>query len=419
MNPFQYKDQELYIEDVKLKDLAVKFGTPLYVYSHSYLKKQFQDFDQAFSEQDHVICFSMKCNSNLAILKSFANLGAGVDIVSGGELFRALKAGIPANKIVFSGVGKTTQDIRFALESKIMMFNVESRDELIRINEVATQLSCKAPVALRINPDVDPKTHPYITTGLKKSKFGIHIDDALDAYQEAKTLGHIEVIGLDCHIGSQLTDTSPFVDALQRLNHLIHKLSEIGIRIQKLDLGGGLGITYSKENPPSVKEYAEKLLSTLEHKDLTLVFEPGRFMMGNAGCLLTQTIYNKSRDNKHFTIVDAAMNDLIRPALYQGHHEILALVEKNAPKKVVDVVGPICETGDFFALDRELPEFAQGDFMAVMSAGAYGFVMGSQYNSRPRPAEILVQGDQYSEVRKRESWEDLISGESIPKWLDN
>jgi len=414
MHHFRFDQDELYCEKVPLRTLADQVGTPCYVYSHATLSHHFRVFDEAFSKVPHLTCFAMKANSNLAILNLFGSLGGGVDIVSGGELYRARKAGVPADRIVYSGVGKTIQEIDYALKENILMFNIESDLELEAINQRAGELGTKARIALRVNPDVDPKTHPYISTGLKKNKFGIDIEGALRSYARAMELEHVEVLGVDCHIGSQLTDISPFVDALKRLRILIERLEAMGIQVKYLDLGGGLGIVYDQESPPHPHEYAEAILRELEGLSCTLIFEPGRVIVGNAGVLLTRVLYTKKSASKDFVIVDAGMNDLLRPSLYGSYHQILPVVKSDREIQVVDVVGPICESGDFLARERGLPMVLPGDCLAVMSAGAYGFTMSSNYNSRPRASEVLVKDDHYYVVRKRETQEDLVRGEWIP-----
>ncbi len=414
MHHFQYKNEELYCEDLPLRQLAEEVGTPCYVYSHSTLHHHFSVFDQSFASVPHLTCYSVKANSNLALLKLFASLGGGVDIVSGGELYRARKAGISPDRIVYSGVGKTVDEIDFALREGILMFNIESTEELKAINSRAGILGCRARIALRVNPDVDPKTHPYISTGMKKSKFGIAADSALKAYEEARSLDHIEILGLDCHIGSQLTEISPFVDALKRLRALIDQLNAMGISIRYLDLGGGLGIPYDQEAPPHPRDYAQAILQELQGLSCTLIFEPGRVIVGNAGVLVTRVLYTKKTEMKNFVIVDAGMNDLIRPSLYGSYHQIQPIQKRSAETQVVDVVGPICESGDFLAHDRALPVVGGGDLLAVMSAGAYGFTMSSNYNSRPRAAEVLVKGGRCHIIRKRETWEDMVHLEAIP-----
>jgi diaminopimelate decarboxylase len=417
MHHFPYQQDELYCEDIPLRKLAEAVGTPCYVYSHATLSQHFSVFDNAFTDVPHLICFSAKSNSNIAILNLLGSLGGGVDIVSGGELFRARKAGIPGDRIVYSGVGKTLDEIDYALNEGILMFNIESTQELETVASRAQLLGRTARIALRVNPDVDPKTHPYISTGMKENKFGIDIESAINAYEKARGLEHIEILGVDCHIGSQLTEIAPFVDTLQRLRVLIERLEKIQIAIRYLDLGGGLGIVYDQEEPPHPRQYAEAILQELKGLSCTLIFEPGRVIVGNAGVLLTKVLYTKRTAIKNFVITDAGMNDLIRPSFYGSYHQIQTVDRTKRETQIVDVVGPICESGDFLARDRELPRVKAGDYLAVMSAGAYGFSMGSNYNSRPRPPEVLVRGDQYFIIRQREMWEDLIRGESLPDFL--
>jgi diaminopimelate decarboxylase len=408
----------LYCEDVPVSEIARDVGTPFYLYSHATLRQHFKAFDGAFQDMEHLTCFSMKSNSSLAILRLFAQQGGGVDIVSGGELYRALKAGVDPQKIVYSGVGKRTEDLEYALKSDILLFNVESSQEILRLNEVARGLGKRAPIAIRVNPDIDPQTHPYISTGLRENKFGIDISKALEEYTRAATLGNLSISGVSCHIGSQLTQVSPFVDALRLLQELIKKLGQAGLGITYLDLGGGLGITYDKEEPPHPKEYAAALKKELGMEDMILILEPGRVIMGNAGILVTQVLYTKTTHEKDFIIVDAAMNDLIRPSLYGSYHGIQPVKMGERQKVRADIVGPICETGDFFARDREVESFEPGELMAIMSSGAYGFSMASNYNSRPRVAEVMVKGDQHYVIRARESYEDLVRGELIPDFLE-
>lgn len=429
MHHFHYRQGELYSEDVPVSRIAEKVGTPVYIYSLATLRRHYKVFDEAFARIKHLVCFSVKANSNLAILRIFAREGSGFDVVSGGELFRALKAGADPRKIVFSGVGKSRDEIAYALQQNILMFNAESEQELDAINAVAGGLGKKAPVSLRVNPDVDPKTHPYISTGMKKSKFGIDIKRSLAEYERARALPNLQVLGVDCHIGSQLTSTSPFVDALARVKELILHLREHGFTIRYLDLGGGLGITYNDEKPPEPKEYAGSITEMLgalatpsagavpSGTELILVLEPGRVIVGNAGILVTRVLYLKNNGEKNFVVIDGAMNDLIRPALYGSYQGIQPVKQTTDKKIVADVVGPVCESGDFLAKDREVSVFAPGDLMAVMSAGAYGFVMASNYNTRPRPAEVLVDGADFAVVRERETLEDLIHGERIPASL--
>ncbi len=417
MNHFNYREKDLYCEDVAVKEIAQKVGTPFYLYSHATLARHIRHFQKAFAAVPHLVCFSAKANSNLAVMKVFINAGAGVDIVSGGELFRALRAGCDPGKIVYSGVGKTESEIRAALQNGIMMFNVESAAELEKINEVAGTLGVKAPIALRVNPDVDPQTHPYISTGMKKAKFGINIAQALEEYQRAQSLPHIQVVGVDCHIGSQLTSLSPFVDAIAKIRTLVSTLKAEGADLRYLDLGGGLGITYNNEMPPDLEDYAAAIQKATSDLAVTLVFEPGRVLVGNAGILVCRTLYVKKGEIKTFVITDAGMNDLIRPSLYGSYHGLMA-VDRSVNERgtmVADVVGPICESGDFLAQDREIPAFETGDLIAVTSAGAYGFTMSSNYNSRPRVPEIMVQGERVMTVRQRETFEDLVRGETIPE----
>lgn len=422
MNYFEYRNGEMFAEDVPLKRIAQEVGTPAYVYSLATLKRHLRVFDEAFAAVPHIVCFSVKANSNIALLRAFAREGSGFDIVSGGELFRALKAGADPQKIVFSGVGKKKEEIEYALDTGILMFNVESEQELVALNEIAAAAGKKAPISLRINPDVDPQTHPYISTGMKKAKFGVDIKTSLDTYKKAASLPNIDVVGIDCHIGSQLTSVAPFVDALARVREyldrvLVGPLKNEGAHIRYLDLGGGLGISYDHEMPPHPEEYAKAIVEGLQGLDVTLILEPGRVIVGNAGILVTEVQFIKETDAKIFVIVDGGMNDLIRPALYGSYQAICPVVENGGEKIVADVVGPICESGDFFAKDREITRPRRGDLLAVMSAGAYGFTMASNYNSRPKPPEILVDGDKYYVIRARESLEDLIRGETIPAAL--
>jgi diaminopimelate decarboxylase len=420
MHSFEYQQGELYCEQVPISRIAKELGTPCYIYSHETLIRHFHAYDSAFKDIPHVIAFAMKANSNLAILRLMAREGSGVDIVSGGELFRAMKAGVPASKIVFAGVGKSPDEIRDALKANILMFNVESAAEIRAINDVAASVGMKARIALRINPDVDPKTHPYISTGMKKSKFGIAADRALEEYKTASSMTHIDVVGVHAHIGSQLTDVTPFVDSLKKVVALIDTLKTHGINIRYLNIGGGLGITYSDEKPPLPQDLAHAISPLVKGLGLTLVMEPGRVIVGNAGILVTKALYEKAGETKHFVIVDAAMNDLIRPSLYGAYHEIRPVNEAavHRPKQMVDIVGPVCESGDFLAKERSLPNIQPDDLLAVMSAGAYGFVMASNYNSRPRVPEVLVKGGEFHIIRERETYDDLIKGETIPSFLN-
>lgn len=417
MHLFQYRAGELFAEDVPVKELAETYDTPLYIYSYNTLLRHFRAYANAFNGYPHIICFAVKANSNTAILRLFAKNGGGADIVSGGELYVALKAGIPAKKIVYAGVGKTGDEIRFALRSKILMFNVESENELREIDRIAIEMKIKASVALRINPDIDPETHPYIATGLRKHKFGIPIEEALEYYKFASRLENIKVIGIHKHIGSQITKVSPFVDALKRVLLLIDKLSVQGVDIQYLDVGGGLGISYRDEEPPVPRDLARNLIPLLKGRRLTLIIEPGRSIAGNAGILVTKILYIKDSEEKKFVIVDAGMNDLIRPALYNAYHRILPVLRKKRSTIICDVVGPICESSDFLAKERELRTVKQDEYLAVMSAGAYGFSMSSNYNSRPRAAEVIVKGKEHFLIRKREIFSDLTRNDMIPIFL--
>ncbi|MEX5217973.1 MAG: diaminopimelate decarboxylase [Nitrospiraceae bacterium] len=419
MHDFQYREGELYCEDVPLARIAKEIGTPCYVYSHHTLVRHFRAYDSAFQNIPHILAFAMKANSNLAILKLMANEGSGVDIVSGGELYRALKAGVPPSKIVFAGVGKNADEIAEALKADILMFNVESSEELRAINDVAASLGKQARVALRINPDIDPKTHPYISTGLKKSKFGIGADRAMEEFHLASTLSHIDVVGVHKHIGSQLTEVTPFVEALKKVLALVQALKDRGINIRYINIGGGLGITYSDETPPQPKDLADAVSPLVRDLKCVLIMEPGRVIVGNAGVLMTKVLYTKDGEAKRFLIVDAAMNDLIRPSLYGAYHDIRPLDERTnqTRRSLVDVVGPVCESGDFLAKDRMMPDVKPGEMLAVMSAGAYGFVMASNYNSRPRVPEVLVKGGEMHVIRARESYDDLVRGEHIPAFL--
>ncbi|WP_137886448.1 diaminopimelate decarboxylase [Pseudomonas sp. 2FE] len=412
MHAFNYRAGQLFAEGVALSAIAERFGTPTYVYSRAHIAAQYHAYADALNGVPHLVCYAVKANSNLAVLNVLARLGAGFDIVSRGELERVLAAGGEPSKIVFSGVGKTRDDMRRALQVGVHCFNVESTDELERLQLVAAELGVQAPVSLRVNPDVDAGTHPYISTGLKENKFGIAIADAEAVYARANELANLQVIGVDCHIGSQLTSLPPFLDALDRLLALIDRLAERGIRIRHLDLGGGVGVRYKDEKPPLVSDYIQAVRARTAGRDLALVFEPGRYIVANAGVLLTQVEYLKHTEHKDFAIVDAAMNDLIRPALYQAWMDVVAVQPRDGQSRLYDIVGPICETGDFLAKGRELT-LAEGDLLAVCSAGAYGFVMGSNYNTRGRCAEVLVDGEQAFEVRRRETVQELYAGESL------
>ncbi len=413
MTAFAYHNGQLCAEGVLLADIARQFGTPCYVYSRTAIEQQWQALDTALAAQKHLICYAVKANSNLAVLNILARLGSGFDIVSVGELERVLTAGGEAVKIVFSGVGKKASEMQRALEVGIKCFNVESLAELDRLNEVAGVLGKVAPVSLRVNPDVDAETHPYIATGLKENKFGIAFEDALMGYKKANSMANLDVVGTDCHIGSQITSMSPFIDALDRLLALVQKIEATGITFEHIDIGGGLGINYQDETPPSVQEYADEMCAKFTDTEYELILEPGRSIVGNAGVLLTQVEYLKSTPDRNFVVVDGAMNDLLRPSLYSAWHDILPLNEQQADTdELVDIVGPICETGDFLGKERHL-NLQQDDLLAVCSAGAYGFTMASTYNSRPKICEVMVDGEQVFEIRRRETIEELMTGESL------
>jgi diaminopimelate decarboxylase len=409
---FHYQQDKLFVENVALADIAERFDTPCYVYSRAALTDAYLQFSDAFKGREHLICFAVKSNPNLAILNLFAKLGAGFDIVSGGELQRVLAAGGDAGKVVFSGVGKSEAEMRQALAADIMCFNVESEAELVRLNEVSGSMGKIARISFRVNPNVDAKTHPYISTGLKQSKFGVAYTDALALYRKANKMPHLRITGMDCHIGSQLTETSPFIAATEKVLLLVDALAQEGIKLEHLDLGGGLGICYNDETPPSIAEYANALLSALRGRTEKLIVEPGRVLVGNAGVLLTRVEYLKPGEEKHFAIVDAAMNDLMRPALYDAYHAIQPALLRAAPAQQYEVVGPVCESGDFLGHARDLA-IEQGDFLALMSAGAYGMSMSSNYNTRPRAAEIMVDGATTNLIREREKVEQLFAGEKI------
>ena len=412
MQPFQMKNGELHAENFPLSKIASEFGTPTYVYSKEALTSAFKRFDAGFEGTDRLICFAVKSNPSLAILSLFAKLGAGFDIVSGGELARVIAAGGDTSKVVFSGVGKTEAEMRSALEVGIFCFNVESASELDRLNSVAGSMNKIAPVSLRVNPNVDAKTHPYISTGLKNNKFGVAYEDALRLYQTAAKMTNIEIHGVDCHIGSQLTELSPFLDALDRVLALVDQLDEAGISIRHIDAGGGIGICYVDETPPDFAEYAKAMREKMSGRQVKLVFEPGRALVGNAGALLTKVEYLKHTESKNFAIVDAAMNDLMRPALYDAYHDIVAVKQASSAANVYEVVGPVCESGDFLGHDRKLA-LSQDDLLAVLSAGAYGMSLSSNYNTRPRATEVMVDGDKIYEIRKREKIADLFALERV------
>ena len=413
MDHFDYRADQLFAEDVALSEIAQQIGSPTYVYSRATIERHWRAFDDAFSALPHCVCYAVKANSNLAVLNVLARLGSGFDIVSGGELARVLAAGGRADKVVFSGVGKTKAEISEALQKKIRCFNVESLPELDRINEVAAELGMTAPISIRVNPDVDAQTHPYISTGLKENKFGIAIEEAEGVYRHAQQMSNIDITGVDCHIGSQLTSVEPFVDALKRVLALIDRLAILGINLHHLDIGGGLGITYKDEVPPTPAEYAAALTGLLEGRQIEVLMEPGRAIVGNAGVLLTKVEYLKPTEDIHFAIVDASMNDLLRPALYQSWQEIVPVkTDTTESVQQYDIVGPVCETGDFLGKDRALAIKA-GDLLAIKSAGAYGFTMSSNYNSRPRAAEVMVDGDAVHCIRERESIASLYAGEQV------
>lgn len=415
---FQYLNDELYIEDISINKISKEVGTPCYIYSYNSLKERFEEYVDAFKELEPLICYSAKASSNIAILKSFSDLGAGFDIVSIGELKRVLKAGGNPQKVVFSGVGKTDLEIVEAIKSNILFFNVESEEELYKINEIAIGLNKKAPIAIRVNPDISPDTHPYISTGFKESKFGIEITKAIEVYKDASKMEGINICAIDAHIGSQIFDLTSFSDSIAKLVDLANKLIIQGIKIEYIDIGGGLGIKYEdKDNPPPKSEYAKIFEKHLKDKPYKLVLEPGRSLMGNSGIMTTKVLYRKEGSEKKFIIVDGAMNDLIRPSFYNSFHKIIPVNRTKAADEIVDIVGPICESGDFLAKKRKFPKVEPGEIIAVFSAGAYGFAMASNYNTRPRAAEVLVKGDKYSVIKQRETFEDLIKGEQIPEFL--
>ena len=418
MNHFVYNRGELYCEDVPLRKIAEQAGTPTYVYSAATLTRHFQVFNQPFETIDHLVCFSVKSLSNLAVLRLFGELGSGFDIVSAGELFRVEQAGGDTRKVVFSGVAKTDEEIKYALRKDILLFNVESEAELAAINRVAGKMKKKARVTLRINPDVEAHTHHHISTGTKENKFGIETEKAMEIYRGWRKCKNIDMAGVDCHIGSQLLEMGPIIEALSRLISLVKKLRGMGLNIRYLDLGGGLGITYLKETPPLPKEYAEQIIKFARDINCKLILEPGRVLVGNSGVLLLKVVYLKQGSVKNFVIADGGMNDLIRPALYGAYHEVLPLHQKPVKRGYkADLVGPICESTDFLAKDRAFPAIQAGEYLAVMSAGAYGFVMASNYNSQPLPAEVLVSGRKFFKARERESFKQLVQGEKIPGWM--
>lgn len=417
MHFFRYRNGRLYAEDVSVREIVEAYGTPLYIYSYATLLRHFKAYDDAFDGVPHIICFALKANSNTSILRLFARNGGGADVVSGGEVFRALKAGIPSRRIVYAGVGKTEEEIRYALKSKILMFNVESESELVEIDRIAGTMKVKAPISLRVNPDIDPETHPYISTGLKEHKFGIPIEEAFEYYRLAGRLKNTEIMGIHKHIGSQITKVSPFVDALKKTLLLVDELEKHGVNIRYLDIGGGLGITYKDEEPPVPHDLAKSLVPMLKGRGLTIIVEPGRSIAGNAGILVTKVLYVKGGEEKDFVIVDAGMNDLIRPSFYGAYHHIQPLEKKRRKGILADIVGPICESGDFLGKEREIPGVKPGEYLAVMSAGAYAFTMSSNYNSRPRAAEVMVKGKDLALVNKRETYRDLVRGEIVSDFV--
>lgn len=418
MNFFNYKDKELYCEDVPITKIVEDVKTPVYIYSYRTLERHFRVFDRAFTGLPHIICYSCKANSNIAVMRVIGSFGGGADIVSGGELFRASTAGIPHEKIVFSGVGKTEEEIRQAIENNILMINIESSGELDLISEIARKIRKKVPLSVRVNPQIDPKTHPYITTGLKKNKFGILWDDAFRLYEEMAKNRYLEPVGISSHIGSQILELSPFSEAVRSLRDMADKLKKNGIPIRYIDIGGGLGIAYKDEMPPHPNDYAKVIKKELKNTGITLILEPGRVLVGNSGIFVTKLLYVKKVKGKTFMIVDGAMNDLVRPALYGAYHEIIPVFRKQSKKVKVDIVGPVCESGDFFAKERSMPFMDVGELMAIMGTGAYGFSMSSNYNSRRRAAEVLVKDREFFVIRKRETFKDIIDKESMPVFLE-
>ncbi len=418
MRNFDYKKNDLYCESVAIKDIAKKVGTPFYVYSYKSFTDSYTELAKAFKSIKPLICYSTKANSNIAVLTALVKKGSGLDIVSGGELYRALKAGVKPNKIVYAGVGKTDEEIKFAIQKGILLFNVESAAEVVAINRVATKLKKKASISIRVNPDVSANTHDYITTGKKESKFGIDMDTARALFLDKNRYPYVNMCGIHVHIGSQITTGEPFVRAFRKVMIFVTNLENQGIKIKFLNLGGGLGITYDNEKPQTAAEYASKILPLIKSKKFKVIFEPGRFIAGNAGAFVTQVLYTKKTEAKNFIIVDGAMNDLIRPSLYEAYHDVKPVMKNIKLKSIKsDIVGPICETGDFFAKDRRVPDFQDKDLLAIMSAGAYGFTMASNYNTRPRVCEVMVKGNQFEVIRKRETIEDLVRGEKIPSFL--
>ncbi|MDR2017544.1 MAG: diaminopimelate decarboxylase [Syntrophobacterales bacterium] len=418
MNYCQYRNGELYCEDVPVAKIAKATGTPVYIYSYKTLERRFLAFEDAFRATPHLTCYSCKACSNLSILKIIGSLGGGVDIVSGGELFRALKAGISGRKTVFSGVGKTEEEIVAAVKADVLMINVESEDELDVVGRVASRMKKAVPVSVRVNPEIDAKTHPYITTGLKKNKFGVPWDDAFRLYKKTRNHKYLNPVGISSHIGSQILDLAPFVEAVRFLKAMVLRLFGEGIKLSYIDIGGGLGITYKDELPPDPEDYGRVVGEELKETGFTAILEPGRVLIGNSGIFVTRLLYVKRPPGKTFYVIDGAMNDLVRPSLYGAYHKIIPAKEGGRTEGKVDIVGPICESGDFLAKDREMPYLEKNELLAVMGAGAYGFSMSSNYNSRRRVAEVLVKGGEFAVIRKRETYKDLIRGESIPSFLE-
>jgi len=418
MHDFAFHNGDLYCEEIKVKEIADKFGTPVYVYSYQTIVNHYRKLDRAFQDLEHLICYSVKANPSLAICKVLAGEGSGFDIVSGGELYRILRIGADAHKVVFAGVGKTASEIEYALKSNILLINVESFSELILLNEIAQKLNRKAPVAIRINPDVDPQTHHYIATGRRENKFGVDLQLVSEMLGEARNLPGIDIQGVHAHIGSQITSVEPYITTVQLILSLIENLRRQRFNFSWLNIGGGMGIIYRDEKPSTAEEFARALLPILKKTGLKIIIEPGRFIVGNGGILVTKVLYLKKTVTKEFVIVDAGMNDLIRPVLYQAYHHITPLKLISRPEMTADIVGPVCETGDFFARDRKIPRVEPGEYMAIMSAGAYGFSMASNYNSRPRPAEVIVINHNYYLIRERETYLDLINQELIPPVLE-
>lgn len=410
----KYRNNQLFIEDVPVENLAKEFGTPLYVYSKNHFIKQFQDFEKAFSNINHKIFYAMKANFNLSVINTFVKLGSGVDANSEGELYRALKTSIQPSKIILTSVGKTKNEIKLGIEHNVLMIKAESEEEIELINKIAGDMNTVASVAIRVNPDVDAKTHPYISTGLSSNKFGIDSKSALDIYKRRSDFKNIIFTGIDMHIGSQITTIEPFVEAVEKLSQLYFEIKSDGLKLQHFDVGGGIGVTYNHEHSFSINDFAEKTIPLFKKLDCEIIFEPGRFLTANGGILITEVLYNKRNGTKNFIVVDAAMNDLLRPSIYQAHHHIQPTLKDNKRINIVaDIVGPVCESGDYFARDREISESKSGELLAIMSAGAYGMVMSSNYNARRRPAEVLIDGNKYSVIRSRETFDHLIWDEKI------